>query len=153
MEKAYFAAGCFWHTQEDFDKVRGVVSTSVGYSGGKTPSPSYEQVCSKNTGHAETIEIEFDEKRISYADLLKKFFSIHDPVQKDGQGADIGSNYRSAIFFVGDKQKKYALDAVKSEERRWGKKVATEVKELKTFYPASEYHQKYYLKHAKVCGV
>ena len=153
MEKAYFAAGCFWHVQRAFDGVKGVISTVVGYSGGETKSPTYEQVSSGSTGHAETVEIVFDEKRVSFDVLLKKFFSIHDPTQLNGQGPDIGTNYRSAIFFTGKVQQKLALGAIKAEEKRWSKKVATEVKEFKGFYPAEERHQKYFEKHGKVCGI
>ena len=152
MNKAYFAAGCFWHVQEEFDKIRGVSSTTVGYTGGKTVNPTYDQVSNGKTGHAEAIEIVFDQEKVSYEKLLKVFFSIHDPTQLDGQGMDIGPNYRSAIFFVNKKQKDLAMDALEHEERMLARRIVTEIKPFKGFYPAEEYHQKHYKNRKMVCG-
>lgn len=142
-EKAIFAGGCFWHIQEEFDKVKGVLETTVGYSGGTKKNPTYEEVSSEKTGHAESIEIIFDSEIISYEDLLKVFFKIHNPTTKNRQGLDIGSSYRSAIFYLNDKQKKQAQESKKEVQEELGKKVVTEIVKAKEFYPAEEYHQKY----------
>jgi len=146
MEKAYFAAGCFWHVQEEFDKTPGLISSVVGYSGGKTKNPTYEEVSSHKTEHAETVEVVFNEKIISFEELVSVFFLIHDPTQLNRQGPDIGDNYRSAIFYLNIKQKKTALRIIKEEEKKIGKTVVTAVSKLKAFYPAEEYHQKYFEK-------
>ena len=148
-EKAIFAAGCFWGVEERFRKLDGVLKTKVGYIGGKTENPTYEEVCSKRTGHAEAVEIEFDNEIIKYKDLLKTFFSIHDPTTKNRQGFDIGDQYRSEIFYTTEEQKKEAEEYKKelSENERYKiTPIVTEVTEAPTFYDAEEYHQKYIMK-------
>ncbi|MBI2139935.1 peptide-methionine (S)-S-oxide reductase MsrA [Candidatus Woesearchaeota archaeon] len=158
LQKATFAAGCFWHVQHAFDRLKGVKATKAGYTGGKTANPSYKEVCTGTTGHAEAVEIEFDEDKISYEKLLETFFTIHDPTQKNSQGPDIGTQYRSAIFYHDKKQKKAAEAFIKKLEssKRFNKPIATELTKAPAFYPAEEYHQKYFEKHpAKrfLCGI
>ena len=142
-----FAGGCFWHIQEEFDKVKGVLETTVGYTGGHVKNPSYEQVSSGETGHAEAIEIIFDSDVVSYEDLLKVFFEIHNPTTMNRQGLDIGSNYRSAIFYVNEEQKEKAEEYVKMIQEKLGKEVVTQIVAAKEFYKAEEYHQKYNERH------
>ena len=148
MQKATFAAGCFWGVQKSFDELKGVKKTTVGYTGGKTKNPTYEEVCTHTTGHAEGIEIEFDEKQISYKKLLEHFFSIHNPTQLNRQGPDIGDNYRSAIFFHSKEQNEEAQTFIQkiNSSKKYTKPVATTLEKATTFYPAEEYHQKYYKK-------
>ncbi len=149
MEKATFAAGCFWHVEEAFRQLKGVVSTTVGYIGGTTKNPTYEDVCTDNTGHAEAVEITFDPKKISYEELLTVFWDIHDPTTKNRQGPDIGTQYRSAIFYHSEEQKKQAEQSKMSLEQsgKIRKKIVTEILKVTIFYPAEEYHQHYLLKH------
>lgn len=146
MQRALFAAGCFWGVEATFRSTEGVVSTRVGYSGGHTSEPTYEQVCSGTTGHAETVEVVFDENRISYEELLDVFFSAHDPTQVNRQGPDVGTNYRSAIFYLDDDQKKAALAAKErlEDSGRYSKAIATEVTPAGEFWVAEDYHQQYY---------
>lgn len=153
--KAVFAAGCFWGVQAAFDKTDGVVSTRVGYCGGKTANPTYEQVCSHSSGHAEAVEVEYDPKKISYEQLLSRFFSLHDPTQVNRQGPDVGDNYRSAIFYADEKQKKEALDFIAklNASKKFPKPIATRLEPLTSFWPAEDYHQKYYLKHDIACHI
>ena len=153
LEKATFAAGCFWGVQAAFDKIEGVVNTVVGYTGGHFNNPSYEDVCSDNTGHAEAIEVEFDPKIVSYEELLEIFWKIHDPTQVNRQGPDVGEQYRSAIFYYNDKQKLIAKKSLEKESKRYNKKIATEITKASKFYPAEGYHQKYYLRHPVVCHI
>ena len=147
-QDAIFAAGCFWGVEEKFFRTPGVLSTQVGYTGGKLENPSYEQVSSGKTGHAEAVKILFDPHKISYSKLLDIFWKIHDPTTLNRQGADVGSNYRSAIFYLDDEQK---IEAEESK-KRMGKtgllqeKIVTEIVKENKFYPAEEYHQKYFLK-------
>ena len=147
-ETALLAAGCFWGVQTYFDEVPGVVSTEVGYSGGHVPKPTYEQVCTHQTGHAETVKIEFDPDRISYHDLLENFFRMHDPTTLDRQGLDVGSNYRSAIFYTSEQQKQEAERIIKqlTDAHKFKSPIVTEVTKAGEFYPAEEYHQKYFQK-------
>ncbi len=144
-EKATFACGCFWGVQAEFDSVKGVLKTTVGYTGGRPNNPAYEDVCTDRTGHAEAVEVEFDPKNVSYPKLVEKFFSIHDPTQANRQGPDVGSQYRSAIFYHDDEQKKEAIkvkDTV-SKSGKFNKPIATEIIKAKAFHPAEDYHQKY----------
>jgi len=144
-EKAIFAAGCFWGVQAAFDRVQGVVLTTVGYTGGHTKNPSYKDVCSGKTGHAEAIEIEFDPEKVSFEELLNVFFKIHNPTQKNRQGPDIGEQYRSAIFYTSQEQKEKAEKKIEELEnsKKFGEKIVTEISPAKEFFKAEEYHQKY----------
>lgn len=145
-QTAIFAAGCFWGTQAYFDQVPGVVSTTVGYTGGHTGNPTYEQVCTHKTGHAEVCKIKFDPKVVSYSDLVRHFFRMHDATQLDRQGPDVGDNYRSAIFYADETQHKIA-EQVKSEIQKNSKKqIVTEITPATKFYEAEEYHQKFFQK-------
>jgi peptide-methionine (S)-S-oxide reductase len=148
-EKATFAAGCFWGVEAAFWNVEGVVSTTVGYTGGTVPSPSYEQVCTGRTGHAEAVEVVFDPERVSYEGLLETFWANHDPTTLNRQGPDFGTQYRSAIFVHDDDQKIAALEsrAKLEESGRFKRPIVTEITPASEFYRAEEYHQKYYDKH------
>jgi len=149
-EKATFAAGCFWGIEASFRKVKGVVNVTVGYSGGKTPNPTYEQVCTDRTGHAESVMVEYDPKLVTYDQLLEVFWSIHDPTTKNRQGPDFGSQYRSAIFYHTPEQKEKAVaskDALGRSGRYVDRKIVTEIVSAQEFYPAEEYHQRYNEKH------
>ena len=143
MAKAVFGGGCFWCLDAIFRKVRGVKNVTCGYAGGRRPNPTYEQVCTGVTGHAEVVEIEYDENEISYDELLDIFFEIHDPTQLNRQGNDIGTQYRSIILYLNEAQKEKALKKIE-ELRKKGINVVTEVKKLENFYKAEEYHQNYY---------
>jgi peptide-methionine (S)-S-oxide reductase len=145
-QTATFALGCFWHAQEEFDKVKGIISTRVGYSGGRTKNPSYEEVSSGKTGHAETIEIKFNPEEISYEKFLKIFWKIHDPTTLNRQGPDAGTQYRSIIFYHNAEQKKLAEKSLKEEQKNHKDKIVTEIIPASDFYEAEGYHQKYYLK-------
>lgn len=146
-ETATFAGGCFWHIEDAFDKLPGVKSTRVGYIGGKMPKPTYEQVCSSDTGHVEATEVTFDPKKISYDKLLKIFWDIHDPTTKGRQGVDIGAQYNSTIFYNSLKQKKAADKSKVGRQKVIGKKIVTRIRKTEKFWPAEGYHQKYYEKH------
>ena len=153
-EKAIFAAGCFWHIEEVFSKLKGVVSTRVGYTGGNTKNPTYEQVSSGKTDHAEAIEITFNPKVISYKELLETFWKVHNPTSINRQGPDIGTNYRSAIFYTNEKQKETALKSKEEYQNSITKPIVTEIKKFDVFYPAEEYHQKYFKKNRRFsCGI
>jgi len=143
MNKAVLGGGCFWCLEAIFQRVNGVKKVVSGYSGGKRKNPTYEQVCSGATGHAEVVEIEFDENIISYDEILDIFFEIHDPTQLNRQGNDIGTQYRSVIFYLDEKQKEIALKKIEELKRR-GINVVTEVSKLDRFYKAEDYHQNYY---------
>ncbi len=147
-QTATFAAGCFWRVEDNFRKVRGVVSTRVGYTGGQTKNPSYREVCSDSTGHAESIEIVFDPSVVSYEDLLDQFFSLHDPTQVNRQGPDVGTQYRSAVFYQGEAQKEAALKAIErlNQSGKYDRPIATQVLPSTEFYEAEDYHQLYYQK-------
>ena len=148
MEKATFGAGCFWGVEEAFRTTKGVTSTAVGYEGGKTKNPTYEDVCSHTTGHAEVVEVEFDPKQVSYDQLLDLFWKIHDPTTMNRQGPDHGSQYRSAIFFHSPEQEK----AAKASKEKLGKSgtyerpIVTEIVPAAEFWRAEEYHQQYFSK-------
>lgn len=147
LEIATFAAGCFWGVEDAFMKTKGVKSTRVGYTGGKLTNPTYEDVCTDRTGHAEAIQIKYDPKEISYKELLELFWSIHNPTTKNRQGPDIGTQYRSSIFYHTAKQEKIAKE-VKQEldNSKFQNKIVTEIVPASIFYPAEDYHQKYYQK-------
>lgn len=142
-ELAAFAAGCFWGVEDNFRQVPGVVATAVGYTGGRTTSPTYESVCSHTTGHAETVLVEFDPAKVSYDDLLRIFFMNHDPTTKNRQGPDVGDQYRSAIFTLSDAQDAAARAAAAKEDARLGKPVTTQIARLGAFWRAEAYHQQY----------
>jgi methionine-S-sulfoxide reductase len=148
-ETAVLAGGCFWGMQNVLRKVPGVIGSRVGYTGGDALNPTYEQSSSGKTGHAESIEVKFDPKKLSYEQLLKVFFRMHNPTTVDRQGNDVGSQYRSEIFYLNDSQKNIALHVKELVEKsgKWGKPIATRIDPAKTFYPAEEYHQDYLVKH------
>ncbi|MFP4471590.1 MAG: bifunctional methionine sulfoxide reductase B/A protein [Bacteroidales bacterium] len=145
LETAYFASGCFWGTEHFFNKEKGVKSTTVGYTGGNVINPSYEQVCTGKTGHAETVKVEYDPAVVSYEELARLFFETHDFTQVDRQGPDIGEQYRSVIFYTDENQKQTAENLVKTLEGK-GYDVATDIEPATTFYDAEKYHQDYYQK-------
>lgn len=144
-ELATFAAGCFWGVESEFRNLPGVIATAVGYTGGKTSNPTYEQVCAHGTGHAEAVLVEFDPKKISYEQLLDAFFEIHDPTTLNRQGPDIGSQYRSAIFSHNPKQEASAKAAIQKLEKtgKFKRPIVTEVVPATTFWLAEDYHQQY----------
>ncbi len=143
-EIAVFAGGCFWCTEAVFERLKGVTSVMPGYTGGVVPNPRYEQVCTGRTGHAESIRVEFDPAEISYNDLLSVFFATHDPTSLNRQGADVGTEYRSAIFYTTAEQKRTAEDYIGKLNEQLPLKVVTEVAPLGEFYEAEDYHQQYY---------
>lgn len=147
MAKATFGAGCFWGVEEAFDGLNGVLSTRVGYTGGSVPDPTYKDVCSGDTGHAEVVEVEFDSNQISYEELLEIFWKIHDPTTVNRQGPDIGTQYRSVIFTHSDEQKKLAVESKEKAAKRFEKPIITQIIPAATFFEAEEYHQKYFKKH------
>ncbi|RXJ84127.1 peptide-methionine (S)-S-oxide reductase MsrA [Arcobacter cloacae] len=149
IKKAYYAAGCFWGVEYFFEKYKGVISAISGYMGGVIPNPSYEIVCSGFSGHLEVVEVTYDESIVSFEELTKLFFEIHDFTQTNGQGPDIGSQYLSAIFYVDEEQKKVSEELICILENK-GFKVATKLNPLVTFYEAEDYHQDYYERHKKV---
>jgi peptide-methionine (S)-S-oxide reductase len=146
-QKATLAGGCFWCLEAVFEELKGVVSVESGYAGGHVPNPSYQAVCTGMTGHAEAVQITFDPQELSYADLLRVFFSIHDPTTRNRQGADIGSQYRSAIFYHNEEQKRIAEEVIQEIDgtKIWSNPIVTEVKPLESFYMAEGYHQEYYV--------
>ena len=147
MEKAAFAAGCFWGVEAGFRKAKGVINTTVGYSGGHLDEPTYEAVCSGQTGHAESVLVEFDPTVATYDKLLETFWELHDPTTLDRQGPDVGSQYRSVIFYQNEEQKKSALASKDKFQKRHKKPIVTEIVPAATFWRAEEYHQRYLEKH------
>jgi peptide-methionine (S)-S-oxide reductase len=145
MEKATFAAGCFWGVEAAFRQIPGVTATRVGYTGGSMPSPSYEMVCSDRTGHAEAVEVTYDPERASYEDLLEIFWANHNPTTRNRQGFDIGSQYRSAVFAHSPEQEAAARASIErlDAEGRWRNPIVTEVLPAAEFYEAEDYHQQY----------
>jgi peptide-methionine (S)-S-oxide reductase len=156
MAKATFAEGCFWGVEANFQSTPGVISAVSGYTGGKTANPSYEDVCSGRTGHAEAVEVEFDAAKVSYDDLLKIFWTSHDPTTPNRQGPDVGTQYRSAIFFHDAAQEASARASKEQLEKsgRLKRPIVTEIVAAGPFYRAEEYHQKYFEKHGlHGCGI
>ena len=151
-DTATFAAGCFWCVEEQFKQLNGVLSVISGFSGGTVSHPTYEQVCTGTTGHAEACNIIYDPSKISYADLLSAFFVAHDPTELNRQGNDVGTQYRSAIFYHNDNQKNQARFYIKrlDDEKAYGSKIVTEVVPYKVFYKAEGYHQNYYDNNSEV---
>ena len=147
MSKAMFGAGCFWGVEYNFTKLKGVREVLSGYSGGKTPNPTYEQVCSNSTEHAEVVMIDYDETQISYEELLDAFWMKHDPTTLNRQGPDIGDQYRSAIFYFDEEQQTLARDSLKNLQQKLERSIVTEITKADTFWKAEEYHQKYFEKH------
>jgi peptide-methionine (S)-S-oxide reductase len=145
LEKATFAAGCFWGVEAAFRQIPGVVATRVGYTGGHTDDPTYERVCSHTTGHAEAVEVTFDPERVSYEQLLDVFWTNHNPTTKNRQGLDIGDQYRSAVFFHSPEQQEAAERTKEAVEAKlhWPKKVVTQIVPAPEFYEAEDYHQQY----------
>jgi len=146
MAKATLAAGCFWCVEAVFDALRGVSDVVSGYSGGQTENPTYQQVCSERTGHAEVVQIEFDKNEIAFADLLRIFFAVHDPTTLNRQGNDIGTSYRSAIFFHDDEQKRVAEEIIREIDAAgiYDSPIVTQIAPFTKFWPAEDYHQEYF---------
>ncbi|MEO1007104.1 MAG: peptide-methionine (S)-S-oxide reductase MsrA [Planctomycetota bacterium] len=142
---ATFAAGCFWGVEHQFRQIEGVVDTAVGYAGGGVDDPTYEQVCREDTGHAEVVRVEYDPEIVEYDTLLHHFWRLHDPTQRNRQGPDVGTQYRSAIFYETPEQQAAAQDSKRAEDEsgRHGRPIATEISPAATFYRAEEYHQRY----------
>ncbi len=152
FKRASFAAGCFWGVEEAFRCLNGVVSTMVGYMGGDFEKPTYEDVCTGKTGHAETVEIVYDPSLISYNELLAVFWNNHDPTTPNRQGPDVGSQYRSLIFYYDDEQKELALKSKEKVQKRLNREIVTEIVPAITFYQAEDYHQQYLAKRGqKTC--
>ena len=143
MEKATFAAGCFWGVEAAFRRLPGVARTRVGYTGGTVANPDYKLVCSGTTGHAEAVEVTYDPARVSYDDLLEAFWDEHDPTQKNRQGWDVGSQYRSAIFFHSPEQEAAARASLEERQRSYERPIVTELVPAPEFYEAEDYHQQY----------
>ena len=143
MEIAVLALGCFWGPEIKFSKLEGIIKTEVGYCGGNSETTTYEQVCSGNTNHAEVVKLEFDPSKISYEEILNYFFNIHDPTTLNSQGPDIGTQYRSEIFYVSEDQKKIAEKVIKENNKKLSGRVVTKLSNLKNYCKAEEYHQKY----------
>jgi peptide-methionine (S)-S-oxide reductase len=154
---AIFAGGCFWGFESSFRQQKGVVATAVGYTGGKVANPTYEQVCSKDTGHAEAVLVEFDPKKTSYEELVRAFFKFHDPTQVNRQGPDFGSNYRSALFYFDEDQEKAAFKVREElqKDKYKAKPIATQFAKASEFWMAEDYHQQYYEKKgiAPACAI
>lgn len=147
-EVATLGGGCFWCTEAIFNELKGVEKVESGYSGGKVEKPSYEEVCTGTTGHAEVVQITFNPTIISYRDLLQVFFTLHDPTTLNRQGADVGTQYRSAVFYHNDTQRKIAEEVIRDFDtsKIWGRPIVTEVTPFKAFYEAEDYHQEYFQK-------
>ncbi len=143
MEEAIFAAGCFWGVQYYLDQIPGVTGTTVGYTGGEMEDPTYEEVCSHTTGHAEAVLLEFDTSQISFEDLCRHFFRLHDPTQFNRQGPDVGDQYRSAIFYVTDIQRETAERVRDELQSQYDQPIVTAIEKAGPFYRAEEYHQKF----------
>ncbi len=143
QERAVFAAGCFWGVEAALRKIEGVADASCGYTGGDLREATYEQVCAGGTGHAEAVEVLFDPARVSYEQLLRAFWNLHDPTQRNRQGPDIGDQYRSAIFCAGEEQRKLAEASREKEQQKRARPIATQIESVREFWRAEEYHQNY----------
>ena len=143
MEIAVFALGCFWGPEKKFGKIEGIVGTEVGYCGGKNPNATYKEVCSGETEHAEVVKLTFDPKKISYEQIIEYFFQFHDPTTLNRQGPDIGTQYRSEIFYNNDEQKIISLSMIEKINNKFNSKITTKVSEVKNYTKAENYHQKY----------
>ena len=143
MEIAILALGCFWGPEIKFSKIDGVIRTEVGYCGGNSPSTTYKEVCTGKTNHAEVVKLEFDDKVISFKKILDLFFKMHDPTQKDMQFPDVGTQYRSEIFYETDEQKKEAEEVLNEKNKEFNGKIQTNISKIKNYCKAEEYHQKY----------
>ena len=145
-QQATLAGGCFWCLEAVYDQLRGVENVQSGYAGGRRPNPTYEQVCTGTTGHAEVVQITYDDEQVSYSDLLDVFFTIHDPTTLNRQGGDVGTQYRSAIFYHNDSQKQEAEAKIRELEaaKTWNDPIVTQVEPLKELYPAEDYHRDYF---------
>ena len=143
ISKLILGAGCFWGPEIKFSKINGIIKTEVGYCGGNSPTTTYKEVCTGETNHAEVVKLEYDEKVISYEKIIKIFFEIHDPTTLNAQGPDIGTQYRSEIFFLNDNQRQIAEKVLKDFNERLSGKIVTKISLLKNYCPAEEYHQKY----------
>ena len=146
MQKCYLALGCFWKPEETFRSIEGIIDTEVGYAGGKNKKVTYEEICTGNTEHAETVKITFDEKFISFEKILEYFFNIHDPTQKNMQYPDVGTQYRSEIFYENEEQKKLAEKYKELFDEKISGKIETKISALENYCKAEEYHQKYIMK-------
>jgi peptide-methionine (S)-S-oxide reductase len=146
LETATLGAGCFWCVEAVFDDLKGVEDVVSGYSNGQTQNPTYREVCNGDTGHAEVIQVKFDPEVISYRDILKVFFAVHDPTTLNRQGGDIGTQYRSAVFFHSPEQEKIAHEVIAelTDENIWGAPIVTEVTPISNYFPAEDYHQEYF---------
>lgn len=155
MEKAYFAAGCFWGVEHIFAGFNGVLSTSVGYGNGKTKDPTYRDICSGLTGHAEMVEVCYESNKISYKKLVEIFYDLHDPTTINRQGPDIGSQYRSGIYFLNQQQQQIAIEYTSKHQQSLSEKIVTEIVPLESYYLAEEYHQQYFKKNPEraICHV
>jgi len=142
-EKATFAAGCFWGVEAEFRQIPGVIATTVGYTGGRTDHPSYEQVCSHTTGHAEAVLVEYDPDQVTHQQLVDAFWQLHDPTQLNRQGPDVGDQYRSAIFFHTPEQETTAKASKEAAQARFKRPIVTEIRAAPEFWPAEDYHQRY----------
>ena len=148
-ETATLGGGCFWCIEAVFQEMEGVLSVTSGYMGGRIPNPTYEQVCAGNSGHVEVTQVVFDPAVVTFREILNVFFTVHDPTTRDRQGNDVGPQYRSAIFYHGEEQKRVAEEAIREldAEKIWSKPIVTEVRPAETFYPAEDYHQEYFKNH------
>ena len=149
MQNATFGAGCFWGVEETFRHLKGVASTAVGYMGGTLPNPTYEDVCNHRTGHAEVVQVEYDPAQVAYEELLKVFWENHDPTTLNRQGPDVGSQYRSAIYFHGPEQESVATASRDAEQRTLARPIVTEITPASAFYRAEEHHQRYFEKRGR----
>ena len=149
MQKCYLALGCFWKPEEKFKSQKGIIATEVGYAGGYKSKVTYEEVCQGNTGHAEIVKLSFDEKIITYEKILELFFKIHDPTQKDMQFPDVGTQYRSEIFYDNEEQKKVAIKIKDKFNKVYNNKIETNISPIKNYCKAEEYHQRYIEKNSQ----